>query len=229
MEEMLKYERNLFFFLNGSDFPALDRFMWLYSGKIVWLPAVAFLLFVIIYKKPWKEYLLVLLGIIAVAVLCDQFSAQICKPLFARLRPTHHPDFMNEVRTVFGYKGGRYGFISSHAANSFGFALYMSLLFRSRFFTITIMTWAVLTAYSRIYLGVHFISDVVAGALSGILFGLLVYYAYTKVRRKYIAQAENQTPAQLYSDRRKNYASIAVIASIITIALFSTPLVALLT
>jgi undecaprenyl-diphosphatase len=228
MEEILKYERDLFFFLNGSNFPALDRFMWLYSGKIVWLPAVAFLLFVIIYKKPWKESLLVLLAIVAVAVLCDQFSAQICKPFFARLRPTHHPDFMNEVSTVFGYRGGRYGFISSHAANSFGFAIYISLLFRNRFFTITIMSWAALTAYSRIYLGVHFISDVIAGALAGVLFGLLVYFVYFKVRRKYIVKAENLSSAQQYSIRQTNFVAIAVIASIIAIALFSTSLVALL-
>ncbi|MDR2533211.1 MAG: phosphatase PAP2 family protein [Tannerellaceae bacterium] len=228
MEEILKYERNLFFFLNGSDIPALDRFVWLYSGKLVWLPAVAFILFALIYKKTWKEYLLVLLAIITVATLCDQFSSQICKPLFARLRPTHHPDFMNEVSTVFGYRGGRYGFISSHAANSFGFAVYISLLFRSRFFTATITMWAILTAWSRIYLGVHFISDVAAGAISGIIFGLLVYYLYVKVRNKYIAPTTSLSPADLYSERRKNYAAMAIIASIIAIAILNAPLAAML-
>nr|WP_317174084.1 phosphatase PAP2 family protein [Dysgonomonas sp. GY617] len=75
-------------------------------------------------------------------VFCDQFSSYICKPLFSRLRSTHHPDFMNDVRTLYGYVGGKYGFISGHATNSFGFATLTSLLFRNKIYRCVISLWA---------------------------------------------------------------------------------------
>ena len=171
VEKILVYERDLFFMLNGSDSPFLDRFMWLYSGKAVWLPLAFFILVVLLYKKKWRESILILLAIVLVITLCDQFASHVCKPIFTRFRPTHHPDFMDQVKTVFDYRGGRYGFISSHAANAFGFATFMSLLFRYRLFTWTIFLWAALTAYTRVYLGVHFISDIVPGAIAGVFFG----------------------------------------------------------
>ena len=176
VEKILVYERDLFFMLNGSDSPFLDRFMWLYSGKAVWLPLAFFILVVLLYKKKWRESILILLAIVLVITLCDQFASHVCKPIFTRFRPTHHPDFMDQVKTVFDYRGGRYGFISSHAANAFGFATFMSLLFRYRLFTWTIFLWAALTAYTRVYLGVHFISDIVPGAIAGVFFGWLVYW-----------------------------------------------------
>lgn len=156
VEKILVYERDLFFMLNGSDSPFLDRFMWLYSGKAVWLPLAFFILVILLYKKKWRESILILLAIVLVITLCDQFASHVCKPIFTRFRPTHHPDFMDQVKTVFDYRGGRYGFISSHAANAFGFATFMSLLFRYRLFTWTIFLWAALTAYTRVYLGVPF-------------------------------------------------------------------------
>lgn len=97
LEKILDYERDTFFLLNGSDSAYLDRFMWLFSGKAVWLPLAAFILFVLVYKKNWREWLLILLAITLVITLADQFASHLCKPLFTRFRPTHHPDFMNEV------------------------------------------------------------------------------------------------------------------------------------
>ena len=97
VEKILAYERDLFFMLNGSDSPFLDRFMWLFSGKAVWLPLAAFILIVLLYKKKWKESILILLGIVLVVTLCDQFASHVCKPIFTRFRPTHHPDFMDQV------------------------------------------------------------------------------------------------------------------------------------
>lgn len=181
LEKELLFERDLYFFLNGSDSTFLDSFMWLYSGKVVWLPLAAFILFVLVYKKNWRESILILVSIALVITLCDQFASHFCKPIFARYRPTHHPDFMDQVKIVFDYRSGLYGFISSHAANAFGFAMFMSLLLRNKMFTWTIFSWSVLTAYTRIYLGVHFISDVVCGMFAGIFFGYVVYKLYLYV------------------------------------------------
>lgn len=222
VEKILAYERDLFFMLNGSDSPFLDRFMWLFSGKAVWLPLAAFILIVLLYKKKWKESILILLGIVLVVTLCDQFASHVCKPIFTRFRPTHHPDFMDQVKTVFDYQGGRYGFISSHAANAFGFATYMSLLFRYRLFTWTIFLWAALTAYTRVYLGVHFISDIVPGAIAGVFFGWLVYWLYVKVHP--VVTGSDGKVSTIYSDSRKRIIVYAIFITTLLIAIFNVPL-----
>lgn len=223
VEKVLDYERDLFFMLNGSDSPFLDRFMWLYSGKAVWLPLAAFILIVLLYKKKWRESILILLAIVLVITLCDQFASHVCKPIFTRFRPTHHPDFMDQVKTVFDYRGGKYGFISSHAANAFGFATFMSLLFRYRLFTWTIFLWSVLTAYTRVYLGVHFISDIVPGAIAGVFFGWLVYYLYIKVRP--LVPGTSGEASALYSDKQKRIIVYAIFIAVLVIAVFNVALV----
>lgn len=225
LEKILTYEREAFLWLNGSHTPYLDRLMWLYSGKAVWLPLAVFILFLLIYKKKWREWLLILLSIVLVIALCDQFASHLCKPLFTRFRPTHHPDFMNQVQTVFNYRGGLYGFMSSHAANAFGFATFMTLLFRNRLFTATIFLWALLTAYSRIYLGVHFLSDIVPGGMIGALFGYLVYRLYVKVRTAVIPGASLLPSEALYSDTRKRTIVYAIFATMLVLLLFNGPLV----
>ncbi len=222
VEKILVYERDLFFMLNGSDSPFLDRFMWLYSGKAVWLPLAAFILIVLLYKKKWRESILILLAIVLVVTFCDQFASHVCKPIFTRFRPTHHPDFMDQVKTVFDYRGGKYGFISSHAANAFGFATFMSLLFRYRLFTWTIFLWAALTAYTRVYLGVHFISDIVPGAIAGVFFGWLVYWLYVKVRS--LVPSTSGEASALYSDKQKRIIVYAIFIAVLLIAVFNVPL-----
>ena len=222
VEKILVYERDLFFMLNGSDSPFLDRFMWLYSGKAVWLPLAAFILIVLLYKKKWRESILILLAIVLVVTFCDQFASHVCKPIFTRFRPTHHPDFMDQVKTVFDYRGGKYGFISSHAANAFGFATFMSLLFRYRLFTWTIFLWAALTAYTRVYLGVHFISDFVTGAIAGVFFGWLVYWLYVKARS--LVPGTSGEASALYSDKQKRIIVYAIFIAVLLIAVFNVPL-----
>ncbi len=222
VEKILVYERDLFFMLNGSDSSFLDRFMWLYSGKAVWLPLAAFILIVLLYKKKWRESILILLAIVLVVTFCDQFASHVCKPIFTRFRPTHHPDFMDQVKTVFDYRGGKYGFISSHAANAFGFATFMSLLFRYRLFTWTIFLWAALTAYTRVYLGVHFISDIVPGAIAGVFFGWLVYWLYVKARS--LVPGTSGEASALYSDKQKRIIVYAIFIAVLLIAVFNVPL-----
>jgi len=227
LERILEYERDLFFFLNGSDSVFLDHFMWLYSGKAVWLPLAAFITFALIYRKDWRESILILLSIALVVTLCDQFASHLFKPLFTRFRPTHHPDFMNQVDTVFNYRGGRYGFISSHAANAFGFAMYMSLLFRDRFFTWVVFIWAFVTAYTRIYLGVHFISDIIPGAALGVLFGYLVYILYVFVRKRIFKNKREtlQPPSKIHSQRCKFLITCAILFTVLCVVIFNAKLV----
>lgn len=225
LEEILKYERSTFFMLNGSNSTYLDALMWLWSGKVVWLPLAFFIIAVLVYKKSWKESLLILIAIVLVVTFCDQFTSHLCKPLFTRFRPTHHPDFMDQVKTVFNYRGGRYGFMSSHAANAFGFSVLMSLIFRYRFLTWTLISWAILTSYSRIYLGVHFISDVVPGAIIGVLFGFVVYYIYLCGRKFILHIPPRELRQSIYSKERKQLIIYAILLTAGVLVIFCIPLV----
>lgn len=212
LERILDFERGAFLFLNGIHTPYLDQFVWLYTGKIVWIPIALFILFTICYKKNWKESILILLTIVLIITLCDQFASSICKPLFARFRPTQHPEFMEEVHTVFGYRGGKYGFISSHAANAFGFALYTLLLFRNRLYTFFILIWSFFMAYTRIYLGVHFISDIVPAIIVGLGFSYICYKLYIFTRNKVLKPVN--APEQLYTIHQKQMIVYGILATV---------------
>lgn len=224
LERLLVWERDAFFMLNGSDSPFLDHFMWIFSGKTVWLPLAVFVVVVLFYKRDWRDSLLVLLAIVLTVTICDQFASHFCKPFFARMRPTYHPDFMDQVKVLFDYHGGKYGFISSHAANAFGFATFMALLLRDRFFSWTIFAWAILVSYSRIYLGVHFITDIIPGVLCGLLFGYLVYRLYEYARLRLFSGGSSLELASFPSKRRAWVISYAIWITILLIAIFNVPL-----
>ncbi|GHT63734.1 phosphatase PAP2 family protein [Bacteroidia bacterium] len=224
LENELQFEKSLFFQLNGSESAFLDSFFYLYSYKWTWLLFYLCFLFIFIYKKNLKEIICILLAITLVVLLCDQIASGFFKPVFHRFRPTHHPDFQAQVKTVFGYTGGLYGFMSSHASNAFGFSVFTSLVFRNRRFTIMIFLFALLNIYSRVYLGVHFISDVVAGALVGSLTGYLVYRLYRFSRCKWLKIEKNSTEL-LFSPWKSNFLCSAFIAHLTFLLLFSNQLV----
>lgn len=216
LENILPYEKYLFYLINHTHTYFLDCFMWLISKTQVWIPLFIPLLFLLIYKKRYKEWLPVLIVITLVFLLCDQFSSSICKPFFARLRPTYHPDFMNEVRTLYGYRGGMYGFISGHAANAFGFATMTALLFRNKMYSFVIYVFAFIIAYSRVYLGVHFVSDILTGSISGIIIGVLIYQIY----QLYVKRIHKETIIILSTYRTK-ILSASMIAYIFILLLYS--------
>lgn len=221
VEKILPYERDAFLWLNEHHTPFWDSFMWMYSGKLVWLPAMLSLLFIIVYKIKWKEAMLLIVCAILIGVLCDFVSASVIKPFFERLRPTHHPDFEAFVTTVNGYKGGRFGFISNHAANGFGVVTFFSLIFRYRLYTICAVAWALITCYSRIYLGVHFISDVVGGALWGILSGCLVYYIYLTSRHHILKVPKEDLKTPLITTGKVNILLTVMALTVTFITIYS--------
>ena len=166
----------------NNDYPTFwDGLMYGISEKLTWVPFYLSLIFVII--KFWKKQSIwVVLGLILCVVISDQVSSGIIKDLVQRLRPSHDPEIENMVCVVNGYRGGNFGFVSSHAANSFGLALLSSLLFKNRTYTVSVFAWAVIVSYSRIYLGVHYPGDVLGGAFVGITAALIVYLIFKKFR-----------------------------------------------
>ena len=179
------HDRSIFLFLNGMHNDFFDVFMWYVSKTATWSLMLLFLLY-IIFKNNWRMALMVVLGIALTITLADQISSGLIKDFIGRFRPTHNPEIESIVHTVNGYKGGSYGFVSSHAANTLGVAVYISLLFRNRYITLFMMLWSLLVAYSRIYLGVHYPGDILGGMIVGVISGFVVYkiYDYAILRLK---------------------------------------------
>ena len=169
-------DRDFTLAINSCHSPFFDNFFYIYTQTWTWTPII-FILLVWMWRRWGVRSLYVVGGIALCILLADQISSSILKPWVARLRPTHNPEIADLIHTVNGYRGGRYGFVSSHAANAATFVTFTALVFRNRFYTILLMLWAFLTAYSRVYLGVHYVGDVVCGALVGVLVGVGVYAA----------------------------------------------------
>ncbi len=181
-ERIIDFDKSLFLVLNHATTPFFDGVMVFASEKFTWIPLYIAIIFFIFFKvenhrlviRPVKPAFLALAGILVTFALTDMVSASVIKDSVQRLRPGHDPELEGLVRMLDG-KGGLYGFVSSHAANVFGLALFTAFTFKKSWYSIIIFLWASLVSYSRIYVGRHFPLDVICGAILGILLGWIVY------------------------------------------------------
>ena len=178
------WDTQLLLAINGWHSPFFDSFMYAYSGKLVWVPMYMALAYVLFRNFSWRVAVAALVGVALTIVFADQVGASLIRPWAERMRPSNADNPISDlVHLVNGYRGGRYGFPSCHAANTFGLAFYLMFLFRRKGFTLFIMAWALLTCYSRSYLGVHYPGDLLAGALLGLLGAALCYGLFRWVVR----------------------------------------------
>ena len=186
-ENLIPLERNLFLFLNSPHTPFLDSFFYTISQAHVWIIFGLGIIFLFSFRQKPREVICFLLFLGLLVFITDQISSGIFKPFFQRLRPTHHPSTMEAVKTVLDYKGGMYGFISSHAANFMAVGLYLALVLRDKLFTLVIFVLMLTVSYSRIYLGVHFITDVLGGFILAFITAPFVYFLYRNARTVFIS------------------------------------------
>lgn len=184
LETLNQWDTAAFLGLNRQHTSWLDPVMYWISDREFWFPFYT----VILLWLGWKYHLRAIAIALTIGIsvaFSDQVTSGILKPAFQRLRPCHDPTIDQWVHLVWEC-GGPYGFASSHAANSFGFATVLTLLLSRRQPWVRFLyAWAILISYSRIYVGAHYPLDVLAGAGIGILGAVLSVVGYRFFERQY--------------------------------------------
>ena len=186
LSELIDYDRWLLLAVNGSASLYLDGVAKTLTTAFTWVPLYLALFWLVMRNN---DFVRRIVFIVFCAGLCYLLAGAvddgIVKPLVARWRPTHDPVIGWQVDVVNGYRGGKYGFFSAHASNTFSIAIFFSLLVRSRLLTVGLVAWSLVNCWTRLYLGVHFPGDILCGLLWGGFVGSLVYYFFCRVERRF--------------------------------------------
>lgn len=175
---LINIDTEILLFLNSLHAHWLDSFMSMATGRFVWVPMYATILFILFRTFPRREACIYTVGVVLAIVFADQICATVLRPQFERLRPSNPDNPVSElVHIVDDYRGGRYGFPSCHGSNSFALATILALIVGTPRFTRFIFFWAALNAYTRLYLGVHYPGDLITGAAIGSAGAAAIYYA----------------------------------------------------
>jgi undecaprenyl-diphosphatase len=171
-------DRSILLFINGLNTPFLDELMWFFSGKLSLIPFYLILLYFLKKENNWSNSGLICIGVFLTVLISDQTSVHLFKEIFQRYRPSHNLEISHllhyyEIKPGDFYRGGTYGFISSHAANYFGMLGFVLPLFseKYRILKVSSIVLGIIVSLSRVYLGVHYPSDVFLGAALGLLIG----------------------------------------------------------
>jgi undecaprenyl-diphosphatase len=187
IDSIKEIDTQLFLFLNSKHNSFFDFIMFWASDKLIWIPLYIFFAY-LGFKHFGKRIWLIALAALVLIVLSDQLSNRAFKYTFLRYRPCHNILIQSQVH-LNPECGGTYGFVSSHASNTFALALFLSLLFykRIKYFTPLVFFWAAFVSYSRIYNGLHYPADIAVGALLGMGIGAMVFKFYLAAERKFIS------------------------------------------
>ena len=178
------FDKQCLLAVNGSDSLFLDRMAHTLTAALTWLPLYLSLFYVVLKNNDSVRKILYIVAAAAMCVLlAGTVDDVIVKPTVARWRPTHDPEIGMLVDVVDGYRGGRYGFFSAHAANTFSLAVLFCWMIRSRILSIALVIWSFTNCWTRLYLGVHFPGDILCGLTWGLIVGTFVYYVYYRFTR----------------------------------------------
>lgn len=182
IEYLDNLDKELMLWMNYDGGALQDAIWYFLSGKFTWIPLYLLLIWLLVQKCrlpkfQWKPFIVLFIITIVVVALSDQIASGLIKNWVQRPRPSRPDSGISDwIHIVNDYRGGHYGFVSSHASNTIGIALWFILLFKKRWLTTLLSTWVVLNCYSRIYLGVHYPGDILGGLLVGTLVALFCYH-----------------------------------------------------
>ena len=187
-------DRQIVLLINGLHFPIFDQIMWLISSRFIWIPFYILLLVLVYRRKGFIPALLFLSSALLLVLISDYLSVHAFKDVFQRYRPSHNlliSEKLHYYKLPDGqeYKGGQFGFISSHASNFATITIFFILYLKELNFKWVFILPMILVGFSRIYLGVHYLSDVLVGFLFG---GVLAFCFYKFVFVKLIGKLKIQ-------------------------------------
>lgn len=185
MQELINLDQQATLWINGSHSLFWDNLMMTVTNTFAWSLLIIMLVYVICHNNQLRDILLIFLLLGLMVCVADRVCSGIVKPSVARFRPTQDPQLMYLVDTVNEYRGGRYGFFSGHASNTFCIATFLVLLFRQRTLSFVIYLWAATTTFTRLYLGVHYLGDVLVGAIFGVVLGFVFHLLYSLLVRRH--------------------------------------------
>lgn len=185
IQTLINWDIHASLFINGMHCAFLDNFMMMFSGRFVWIPMYVSLLIVMIRNFPIRVNLICLLVSVILITVIDQTSSAILRPLLCRPRPANADSpIVALVHVVDNYRGGHYGFPSSHAANCWGAAFFVFYVFRRHVLSRTFAAWALVMCWSRVYLGVHYVGDIIFGTFIGFVEASIIYFFFQKGMHK---------------------------------------------
>ena len=180
LDKIEALDQSILLWVNQHHSLFFDDVMWSISSKWFGIPFYALVVY-LLFKKFGTKNTVIALAVIGASIgLSDLISTELFKNLIQRYRPTHHLELKDHLHIVNDYRGGMYGFVSSHAANMFAFAIASLLFLKTKWVSVLLFTFAGLVAYSRVYLGVHYPLDVLVGGDLGASIGLILYYFSNK-------------------------------------------------
>ncbi|MBC6367415.1 phosphatase PAP2 family protein [Algoriphagus sp. AK58] len=187
IETVKKIDEELFLWLNSFHSDFLDPIIFQMTETVTWIPLYLFLIYKI-YRYDPKNSWWVFGGVMLTILIADQVTSGLMKPFFERLRPCHDPRW-EEVIHNYGRCGGLYGFVSSHAANTFGLAVFLNLKMKGKLKGLPwLFLYALVVSYTRIYLGVHYPWDIFLGAIMGTLAAWVSLVFISFVQREFVKQ-----------------------------------------
>lgn len=188
LNAIIEFDKQLLLAVNGSDSLFLDGLAKTLTTATTWIPLYLSLFYMVVKNNDTVQEIAF---IVLCAGLCVLFAGgiddMIVKPMVARWRPTHDPEIGMLVDVVNGYRGGKYGFFSAHACNTFSIAVFFSLLVRSRLLTCFLFGWSFINCWTRLYLGVHYPGDILVGLLWGLTVGTSVWFLHKKITDRWIS------------------------------------------
>lgn len=188
VNSIIAMDHEAFLAINGWHSPFWDAIMWQVSDLITWIPLYVFFLFLIQRRNGWRGLWIAVPVIALMIFLTDTGSVMLFKNTVQRLRPSHVDEWSGSIHLLIGsdgqpYRGGQFGFVSAHASNHFGIAIFMAgiLVGLRKWITPALIIWASIISYSRVYLGVHYPGDVVVGALYGGIIGFACAFSFNQL------------------------------------------------